>query len=473
MIERIRAEHPRATLLLAVAAGLTIAVLGGVGLALLTGVRGTALDAPTHAPEPSIGSASPSIASESEPPTDAPVPSAAATAEPSPESTPSATATPDAGSGSIVRWAQTAAFAADGSRAAVRDLAYAAGHFIAIGYVGPSPDDPYPARDGAPRLWISTDGRSWEQIDPGPSFSAADPRSIAALPDGSAIVYGFAVDASSSSVAWRSSDGRSWTDVELSLPRFDWISDVAAGPTGLVTATSTTTETEDTIEVWHSEDGATWRVVHVVRTVDGFRPYLQDWAAGPEGFVILAARGRSVDDQREERSFFLASGDGVTWFEATESGATNGMRNVAPVRGDWIVTVSPLWEQDAGSDVTIAYASANGLAWQQVGSFAVPMPESPDPGLDTDPFIGELVSTGERVIASGDVGRCCHGPWWASGVWSSFDGRSWERLGFPAGTVITAAAAHDGIVVLAGFDRAVPDHDHRTRAVFWIGEREP
>lgn len=82
------------------------------------------------------------------------------------------------------------------------------------------------------------------------------------------------------------------------------------------------------------------------------------------------------------------------------------------------------------------------------------------------------IGTGERVLVSGLTSVCCDGPAWAAGVWSSIDGRSWERLGFPDGTVVSAAAARDGAVVLAGFDRARPEDDFKTRAVFWIGERE-
>ncbi|HEX7224981.1 MAG TPA: hypothetical protein VF367_05330, partial [Candidatus Limnocylindria bacterium] len=86
-------------------------------------------------------------------------------------------------------------------------------------------------------------------------------------------------------------------------------------------------------------------------------------------------------------------------------------------------------------------------------------------------FPWRLVSTGERVFLVGLTSVCCHGPAWAASVFSTFDGTSWEPLGFPAGTVVTAAAEHDGVIVLAGFDRARPEDDFRARATFWIGER--
>jgi hypothetical protein len=57
-------------------------------------------------------------------------------------------------------------------------------------------------------------------------------------------------------------------------------------------------------------------------------------------------------------------------------------------------------------------------------------------------------------------------------VWTSSDGRSWERLAFPDGTYIVGAAEHDGVVVLAGFDRARPEDEFRARAMFWVGERD-
>jgi len=396
---------------------------------------------------------------------------ASATATPAP-------ATPAPTPGAIVHWAQVGVFSSEGWATEVVDMTYAAGQFIAIGYrepddqrghVGPPIDEPL--------IWISTDGRTWEQIEPGPAFVDGHPRSIVALPDGSAVAYG-TVDpdppAGPTSAAWRTTDGRTWTSLALTLPRTDFLTDVVSGPHGLLSVMNVThSETRDTTEIWHSENGASWRVVHTIEPRDGFVPLAWDWEAGPEGFVVTGMwfpSDREVDD---DRPFAFASGDGVSWFEATAEATPTLIYGpkVAPVGGDWMVVGERSTESVSLTAATAeAWYSSNGLAWERRGSFDIPLPSNPR-GWDIGTFVGRVVSTGERVVTSGFTSVCCHGPAWAAGVWSSFDGRSWERLGFPEGTVVSAAAQHDGIVVLAGFDRARPEDEFKARAVFWIGER--
>ena len=426
--------------------------------------------------------------------TASPTPTASSTVEPTLEPTPTATATvdpqpvpsqtpipvdatPEPATGPIVRWAQVGAFASEGWAEEVTSMTYAAGHFIAVGYrerddqrgyVGPPIDEP--------RIWISADGRTWELIDVGASFdSTSHPRWVVALPDGSAIAYG-SVDpeppASSRSAAWRSTDGRTWAPIELSVPRDDFLTRVVGGPRGLITVVSNfVAEDSGTAEVWHSTDGANWSVAHVIESRDGYLPSIVDWAAGPEGFVIAGHRYRFSADERDDRPIVLASGDGVAWFEAVAADTPPLLgQSIAPIGGDWML----IGERDEASSDPVAEAetwySANGLTWEQRGSLSVPLPTNPD-GYDIGTFVGHFVSTGERVIASGATSLCCHGAWWAAGVWSSHDARSWERLGFPDGTIVSAAAEHDGVVVLAGFDRARPEDAFRARAIFWIGER--
>ena len=385
--------------------------------------------------------------------------------------------TPQPTPGPISRWAPVGVFASDGWAEEVTDMTYAAGHFIAIGYrepddqrghVGPPIDEP--------RIWISADGRAWEGIELGPAFASGHPRTIVALPDGSAVAYG-TIDpdppANPQSAAWVTVDGRTWALLDLALPREEYLSRVVGGPHGLITVVGSEGDDESSVaEVWHSIDGATWSTVHAVERRDGYESGGYDWGAGPEGFVVTGYRYRLDSERSDEQTFVVASGDGVEWFEAPAEEITfSTYANVAPVGGDWVIAANILTAEGFTGRAATWY-SANGLAWDERTAIDVPMPTSPYPDSSTATLIGSLVSTGERVIASGSVSICCHGPWWAAGVWSSFDGRSWERLGFPDGTVVTAAAEHDGVVVLAGFDRARPEDEFKARATFWIGERE-
>lgn len=404
-----------------------------------------------------------------------PTPPPTASATPPPTAAATVAPTPETADGPVARWAPTAVFSSEGWAEEILDMTFGAGHFIAIGYrepddqrghVGPPIDEP--------RIWISPDGRSWDPVDPGPAFEHGHPRSIVALADGSAVAYG-SIDppppANPRSAAWRTTDGRTWTPLELSLPHDGPQGRVVGGPHGLLSVSSINTEDSVTEEVWHSVDGAAWSVVHRVEPRDGFMPSLSDWEGGPEGFVVTGYRYRFVGDVREEQAFVLASGDGIEWFEAPPNEtAFSTYTRVAPIGGDWLIAANETADGNWTGRAT-TWFSANGLAWEERAAIDIPIPAPPWEGAEPSAVVGHLANTGERVIASANVVVCCHGPAWGGGVWSSFDGRSWERLGFPDGTVVTAAAEHDGVVVLAGFDRARPEDEFEARAVFWIGEQ--
>jgi hypothetical protein len=401
--------------------------------------------------------------------------SASASASPvTPSATPAPTPPP---TDTIARWTQVGVFSADGWATEVLDMTYAAGRFIAIGYREPAEQRGLvgPPIDTA-MIWTSPDGRTWEQVDPGPEFRDGHPRTLVALEDGSAVAYG-TIDpeppASPRTAAWRTTDGRGWELVELTTPRAEFLPHVVGGPNGLMTVVSLVTETSRTEEIWHSDNGTTWRVVHRIEPHDGYEPNVTAWEAGPDGFVLTGAWYRFEGGTRDDRPFVLASGEGIAWHEApaTETARMLGVASIAPLGGDWIIAASKI--TDGGSTGGAStWLSANGLDWEEGASLDVPMPSSPFPDTDTGTVIGRLVGTGERVIASGHVVICCHGPTWAAGVWSSTSASSWERLGFPEGTVVSAAAEHGGTVVIAGFDRARPEDEFEARAVFWIGERD-
>lgn len=415
----------------------------------------------------------------------APSASTAASIEPSESPGASASSTPAAASpspstdvapptvvGPIIRWEQVASFGSEGYAEEVRDMAFAAGRFIAIGYrepdtarghVGPPLDQP--------RIWTSSNGAEWKEVALGPGFEHAHFTSIVALPDGTAAIYGTLESSDGMTVpfgpaAWNSADGLTWTRMEVVQPSPDPIPRVADGPEAFITVRWLDSARS---EIWRSTDGRTWTAVHQIDAGEGYLS-VSGWEAGPEGFVVVGYRGPAGGGVDGARPFTLASSDGVTWFEAAPGATPVDLPAVVvPLRGDWVASAESISDvSDASVDI---WYSANGLDWTRRGTLAVTVPEH-----DYEPksagTIGRLVSTGDRVIASGSVIVCCHGPWWAAGVFGSSDGMSWEPLDFPDGTVVSAAAEHEGTVVLGGFAHARPEDEFKTTAVFWIGLQE-
>jgi hypothetical protein len=437
------------------------------------------------ASQPEVGEASPSAGSPSADPVPSPSVTTPATASPTvsaaaePSVAPSAAPTSLPGDGPIVRWAQVGVFASDGWATEVTDMTYAAGHFIAVGYREPDDQRGHvgPPIDEA-RIWISADGRTWEQLDLGAEFVDAHPRGVEALPDGSAVAYG-SIDppppAAPRAAAWRSVDGREWTPMALGEPPDPVSTSVLRGPrgqVGIVDRYEGENGEQRFVEFWYSADGSSWEKVHELAPENGYLPGISSMEAGPEGFVVTGHRYRFEGETRDDRPLVLASGDGRAWFEAPASATPQigSVMSLASIGGDWMILGTQGGDMGTGSTAE-AWFSANGLAWERRGTFDMPLPANPYE-TEIGTFVGEVVNTGERVVVSGLTSICCHGPAWAAGVWSSHDGRSWERLGFPEGTVVSAGAEHDGVVVLGGFDRARPEDEFKARAVFWIGERQ-
>ena len=402
-------------------------------------------------------------------------------AEPS-TSTPVASATPEPTLGPIVRWATAASFGSDGNAEEVLDISYGGGHFIAVGFreplnargqVGPSQREAL--------IWISTDGAAWEELPLGPEFEGAEVLATAALPDGAAAIYGFVdsnpdpSDEEIGAAAWSSTDGRTWTRYELALPaRPDspiapFISSVTDGAKGYLTLDTYATDDGLVTELWYSSDGARWEVVNRFATdSSGWTISVRDVGAGDEGFVLVGERYEVDAEQREYEPIVQASADGRTWIDANPNAMPAGPNLlVAAVHGDWIVT-----QTDFETSTDITWFSHDGLTWEQRQGLEVPVPaDAEDLGEGTVAVIGRIVEAGDRAFISGALVYCCHGPWFAAGVWSSFDASSWEKLGFPDDAVIAAAAVHDGVTVLAGHTGATPTDDWKANATFWVSER--
>lgn len=436
-------------------------------------------------PTPSVSSAV-TPASESPRPTTDPSPRPSESVSPNPTETP--IESPRSSPGRISRWNTAGVFAESGFALEAFDVAYGAGHFIALGYrepleargqVGPS------RRESV--LWRSADGTSWEQIDVVAALGDARLTNIEALPDGSVAVYG-AVDRDpdhsneelEAPLAWRSAEGQTWEPMELTLPADtgstkpdalgmpEPLRGVAGGPKGLLAIQTYLREEGFVDELWHSSDGRRWELVRTFGPDGtGWTDHLRSVDAGDEGFVLVGERYEIDAVERVYSPIVEASADGRTWIPADSQHLPTGTTLlVAPVGGDWIITQT---NYDGTPDGT--WFSHNGLHWVERENLDVP---DPDVTADWGPemaIIGHIIGAGDRAFITGGV-MTTHSPWWAAGIWSSSDASSWERLGFPEDAVIAAAAVHDDVTVLVGYDGASPDADWQARATMWVSERE-
>jgi hypothetical protein len=452
-------------------------ILTGIG-ALAIAIGGVSALVITNLPAPrgSVGGASPT-------PGESPAAtlSASQLATPTVEASPSPTAvpTPVPTPGPITRWSTAAAFGEDGFAQEVTDVAHAGGHFVAVGYrepleargqVGPSVAQPL--------VWISPDGNSWEALRLGPEFVRAHLFSVTTLPDGAAGIYGWTDrdpnpnNEDPEGRIWRSTDANTWEAMTPTLPPDPaalnprYITRVVSGARGYLTAQ----HSGDADEVWYSSDGFAWESVQRLEHPEpGWTTTLRDFDAGDQGFVIVGESYEVDADARVYVPFVQASSDGRTWLDADPAEMPLGPNLLAaPVRGDWIITQSDF---DTGADTT--WFSRDGLHWEQRASIDVPPPPALGEGWDAGlPLVGTIVEAGDRAFIIGAVQYCCHGPWYAAGIWSSFDAMTWERIAFPEDTMIRAAAEHDGVTVLAGWTGASPLADWQARATFWVGQRE-
>jgi hypothetical protein len=259
------------------------------------------------------------------------------------------------------------------------------------------PDMPIP-RQG--RVWLSTDGVSWDQVANAETFRDAVLEAVLVTIDGTFVVLGWLDPVSGPTiqhVAWESVDGRQWERVDLGLPGdlHPTQRTVAQGPAGFVIAWGH--------EVWHSPDGRNWSLVREFPSVeDADSRDIQQVRGGPEGFVATGGRG-------DGRIYIMASGDGIEWFDAPEQASIDSMPHVpplAPLGRDWIASGR------GGVDPIEIWHSANGLDWAPVKG-VTPV----GAGLDVS---AELLGVGGRIFLEAQDTFAPPGP-----TWTSVDGRTW------------------------------------------------
>ena len=293
---------------------------------------------------------------------------------------------------------------------------------------------------GRGEIYLEGDDGSWRLLDTGGTFESIQITELLSPPGGPMVIFGVPEDSASPrevTGAWTSADGLTWTHVDIVPAR----GIVGQGPLGYVQAlVEPLSSGASAIELYVSEDGRSWELVHTVEADADAHVY--GVGGGPEGFVVAARR--EVDGAPT----LLASSDGRTWFEAPEQPALSAddvVMAVAPLGRDWVAAG---WRSMSGPGRGIdLWTSADGLRWEEAASLV------PDPSEEA---FGTRVMYPSHLLSSGDIlflstAFAVEG----SGtrprsVWTSRDGESWEQVALGASGEVRAVAETDCCLWLAG-----------------------
>ena len=314
------------------------------------------------------------------------------------------------------------------------------------------------------RVWLSADGRQWEDVTPPETFGNVYLHTLIRRADGTLVAFGYtsrfnryAELVTDGVGTWESADGRSWTQTDSGLPPDRWIVGAVQGKKGIL-ADAYQVGDNGGSKRWFSADGRSWElqseIPHGRYSVD----------AGDEGFVLAGTRGPYEDPGSP---FAMASADGRKWIESADPPADIG--DVVAIGGDWLAVSVPLdFVSNTSSFAT--WESTNGLDWSPGEDIGLD-----DSGPQSDAgcvLFPTLVSAGRYVIARTTwSGLCSEGGYTAYGPHElSIDGHDWHELQLMRDTNLepgqpgawVASAEFNGLLVLAG--------ESNRRAAFWFGE---
>lgn len=418
------------------------------------------------------------------------LPSSAATpSAPSPTSPPSPAPTPMPATLEL-EWAQTGAFGDErsGANDALDATRWAEG-LVAVGarYLGQVPQSGIlpPTRSGL--IWLSADGRAWNDVTPPVEFRRIRLHQVFAAADGSLIVVGrswgrhWFREEGPVEQFFRSVDGREWHEVHSPLPAWRYIGEIEQGPLGYVLTAHVMQVVEEEhrlsstgTEVWFSEDGIDWQLAWSPSGDRNDPEYLRDIDAGKDGFVAVGRRG-----SWHSEAFTITSLDGRNWVTPAAP-AHAGVWQVAAHSPGWIIIASGFESSPAvyleaiEQPGTTIWSSLSGIAWQQIGTMDLPPTEVDGADCyDSTPFVH---STADWLVASVRL-QCASGNTAIEGSKSpllSLDGLEWQPLPIPGLSIdqTTFAPEETGLqvnIAIATETGLVLMGNSNGQAVFWLG----
>jgi hypothetical protein len=281
------------------------------------------------------------------------------------------------------------------------------------------------------RVWVSADGATWSQLGAdvfGPSTivvgmaPTADGIAALTLQAGKNVGGGDPNPVGSWTLtgplqSWTSLDGTTWAvspGPDVALP--EELTGESGDPTLLVgTANHVLVVMSGGRPVARSVDGIAWEAVPAGSFPAG---WTAEAAVGIErGF--LAVGGTAT------RELILSSSDGRAW--ASKLLSTKDIGNERLVAGSAGQIATGLEYLGNGAGKWTWWSSPDGRSWRTLSKYP---PLGPMLGQDAQECRdacpdGILVGNGERMLAYGGHGR--------QAGWTSFDGRSWQRLVFAGG----------------------------------------
>jgi hypothetical protein len=259
---------------------------------------------------------------------------------------------------------------------------------------------------------------------------------VAAGP-GRIVAVGSVEDGVSRAAAWTSEDGRTWQALPASAfagsdgREPGALSDIAAGPGGLVVVGSEVGRGGHRAAAWHSADGLTWTRSE------------SDLGADSAGSVVpygtgFVAAGWEPGENGDDRAVFWTSPDGRSWTPAPDAKDLHdvGWTPVLAASGQHLVAFGGRSHVFAVTEPSV-WTSQDGITWQRLASSGVvaPLPTaspqaSGEPAMTTL-TMGGLIDTDGGFVATGgalDLGVSSGNDPGRSRrvVWTSPTGASWS-----------------------------------------------
>jgi hypothetical protein len=270
-------------------------------------------------------------------------------------------------------------------------------------------------------VWHSADGTRWALDEP---FGENTILTAVAADDHRYVAVG---QAGSGATAWTSSDGVAWQQVSGGSFSGDslhmtavvrWTGGFAAG------GYSGTETGSASAAFWVSTDGLMWR-----RAPESARfgdAHVWSIAAGGPGLIAVGVSGTG---NSPGPAAVWTSSNGIDWTRLPPDPVFDGagMRAVTAIRGIGLVAAGT----DTAGDTGVAWTSVDGTRWTR-------SPGGPDlGGPDQKVRINALSAGGPGVVAVGFASRGADAQYGDGAVWTSPDGKTWQRQ--PSGVEFVAS----------------------------------
>ncbi len=280
--------------------------------------------------------------------------------------------------------------------AAINDVVFAAGRYIAVGRSA-----------GRAAAWTSPDGLTWSRLR---IVSAKGEMAALAAGHGRVVAVGAV---GGRAAAWVSCDGRSWSRVgALPLPAgaTTELRDVVATSTGFVAVGNAWRGSTPSAMALVSRDGIRWTRA---RRIPGYSP--SDVGHNAMTGVIrggpgLIAYGFASSVGPPELGLIWTSRDGLTWTKSPtvfRSGMSGNISLVFGAKPRWFALV-------VGDDPQRAFSSATGYRW-------TPIEMS---GLTDRPRAAVRAAGAWFLVGTSQSGM----PRWGVASWRSADGTTWTSI---------------------------------------------